>query len=390
MSRVIIHIDLNAFFASVEEVKNPTLKTKPVAVGGKSKRGVISTANYVARKYGVRSAMPTHMALKMCPNLIVVEGNHQDYEQYSKQFFTIIQEYLGEKIEIASIDECYVDFSDYKDRCSDPIEYLKEMQKDIYSRLGLGCSIGVSFNKFLAKMASDMKKPMGFTVIRNKDIPNIIWPLEIDKMYGIGQKTAPKLISVGIKTIGELANCEDTYLLKGILGKNYIYHQENARGNDSSEVVFIPVDAKSIGNSTTFDSDLETEEQIRKAFKTLSAMVSESVIGQGMLGFVISITIRYSDFTTITRSMSVDNPICNDEEIYLKAMNLFEKNYNNRPIRLLGITLSNLKKKKEVLQQMSIYDLNVNKKSTTEIINDLNKLLDGNYLFKASEVKKDD
>lgn len=390
MARVIVHIDLNAFFASVEEIKNPSLKNKPIAVGGKNKRGVLSTANYVARKYGVRSAMPTMMALKLCPNLIIVEGNHEDYEKYSRKFFAIIKEYMGEKIEIASIDECYVDFSDYKNKCSDPIEYLKIMQKDIHNRLGLGCSIGISFNKFLSKMASDMRKPMGFTVIRNKDIPKIIWPLPINDMYGIGKKTAPRLIEVGIKTIGDLANCEDKYLLKGILGKNYIYHQDNARGNDASEVLYLPMDAKSIGNSTTFETDLENEEQIRKAFKKLSNMVSEGVVGQGMLGFVIGITIRYSDFTTITRSMSLKEPICNEEEIYIKAMNLFEKNYDNRPVRLLGITVSNLKKKKEVLQQMSIYDLNINKKSTTEIINDLNKILEGDYLFKASEATKND
>ena len=390
MAKVIIHIDLNAFFASVEEIKNPSLKNKPIAVGGKNRRGVVSTANYIARSYGVHSAMPIGMALKLCPKLIVVEGDHLDYEKYSKAFFTIIKEYLGEKIEIASIDECYVDFSEYSKRCKDPINYLKTMQADIYNRLGLGCSIGVSYNKFLAKMASDMKKPLGFTVIRNKDVPTLIWPMKIEEMYGIGKKTAPKLMEVGIKTISDLAKCEDTYLLKSILGKNYIYYQENARGIDNSEVLYLPMDAKSIGNSTTYESDLETEEEIRKAFKGLAKTVSNSVVGQQMLGFIISITIRYSDFTTITRSMSLADPICNEEEIYLKAISLFEKNYDNRPIRLLGITVSNLKKKKDILRQMSIYDLNINKKSTTEIINDLNKMLEGEYLFKASEVVKND
>lgn len=390
MARVIVHIDLNAFFASVEEIKNPLLKNKPMAVGGKSKRGVLSTANYVARKYGVRSAMPTSMALKLCPNLIVVEGNHSDYAKYSDSFFAIVKEYLGTKIEIASIDECYVDFTDYKNRCEDPIEYLKKMQKDIYSRLGLGCSIGVSYNKFLAKMASDMKKPMGFTVIRNKDITKLIWPLQIADMYGVGKKTAPRLKEIGINTIGDLAKYEDIYTLKNILGKNYIYYQNYANGIDNSEVIYQDVDAKSIGTSTTYETDLENEEEIRLAFKELSKNVSRRVIAQQMLGFVISITIRYSDFYTITRSMTLNEPICNDDEIYMKAINLFEKNYNNRPIRLLGISLSNLKEKKEVLKQMSIYDLNINKKTTTEIINDLNKLLDGNYLIKASEVKSND
>jgi len=390
MSRVIVHIDLNAFFASVEEVKNPSLKNKPIAVGGRGRRGVVSTSNYVARKYGVYSAMPITMALKLCPNLIVVEESRSDYIKYSEKFFSIIKEFMGDKIEVASIDECYVDFSEYKNKCDDPVAYLKNMQQYIYQNLGLGCSVGISYNKFLAKMASDMKKPLGFTVIRNKDVKTLVWPLKISDMYGIGKKTAPRLIEVGINTIKDLANCQDTYVLKNILGKNYIHYINYANGIDNSEVVYIPVDAKSIGNSTTYESNLEVEEEIHKAFKDLANMVSKRVISQNMLGFVISITIRYSDFTTITRSLSLEEPICNDDEIYIKAINLFEKNYNGQPIRLLGVTLANLKEKKEVLKQMSIYDLNINKTSTTEIINNLNKLLDGNFLMKASEVKKDD
>lgn len=390
MGRVIVHIDLNAFFASVEEIKNPSLKNLPMAVGGRGRRGVISTSNYIARKYGVYSAMPINMALKLCPNLVIVEGNHKDYEYYSKLFFEMIREYLGDKIEIASIDECYVDFSDYNTKCSDPIEYLKNMQIDIYSRLGLGCSIGLSYNKFLAKMASDMQKPLGFTVIRNKDVQSLVWPLKINDMFGVGKKTAPKLNEIGIYTIKDLALYEDIYTLKNILGKNYIYYQNHAKGIDNSEVIYIPIDAKSIGNSTTYEKNLETEDEIRSAIKELSKIVSRRVINNNMLGFVVSITIRYSDFSTFTRSLTLNEPICNDEEIYLKAINLFEKNYANKPIRLLGVTLSNLKEKREVLQQMSIFDLNINKKSTTEIINDLNKLLDGNLLFKASEVKKND
>lgn len=389
MARVIVHIDLNAFFASVEEIKNPALKNKPMAVGGKNKRGVLSTANYAARKYGVHSAMPSSVALKLCPNLVIVEGNHKDYAEYSEKFFSIIKEYLGDKMEVASIDECYVDFSDYKEKCDDPLEYLKKMQVDVYNKLGLGCSIGLSYNKFLAKMGSDMKKPMGFTVIRKKDIPNLLWPLDISNMYGVGNKTAPRLIEQGIKTIGDLATCDNDYMLKSILGKNYIFYKQRAHGIDESEVVYLDVDAKSIGNSTTYENDLVGEEEIKEAFKELSKTVSNRVINQQLLGFTVSITIRYNDFTTFTRSMTLDTPVCNQDEIYIKAISLFEKNYNNRPIRLLGITVGSLKDKKEVLKQMSIYDLNINKKSTTEIINDINKLLKGEYLKKASEVGKD-
>ena len=277
MARVIVHIDLNAFFASVEEIKNPSLKNKPIAVGGKGRRGVVSTSNYVARKYGVHSAMPIAMALKLCPNLIIVEESRSDYIKYSEKFFSIIKEFMGEKIEVASIDECYVDFSDYKSKCDNPIEYLKNMQKYIYEKLGLGCSIGISYNKFLAKMGSDMKKPLGFTVIRSKDVRTLIWPLKINDMFGIGKKTAPKLIENGIKTIKDLAICQDTYMLKNILGKNYIHYINFANGVDNSEVVYIPVDAKSIGNSTTYENNLEMEEEIlaTSIFSPINSLIIE-------------------------------------------------------------------------------------------------------------------
>jgi DNA polymerase-4 len=209
-------------------------------------------------------------------------------------------------------------------------------------------------------------------------------------MFGVGKKTAPRLKEIGINTIGDLANYDDIYTLRAILGKNYIFYKSNANGIDNSEVIYQKVDAKSIGNSTTYEKDLEDESEIRQALKVLSKSVSDSVISQNMLGFTVSITIRYYDFYTITRSMTISEPICNEEEIYLRAVSLFERNYDNRPVRLLGVTLSSLKEKREVLQQMSIFDLNINKKTTTEIINDLNKLLDGNYLKKASEVENND
>ena len=171
MARVIIHIDLNAFFASVEEIKNPKLVGKAHAVGGSIKRGVLSTCSYKARELGIHSAMPVAQALRICPNLIINPGDYKLYKEYSNKFFTIVEKWCGSKMEIASIDECYVDVSDYKKYTDDLVSYLKKMQLYIKETLNLGCSIGVAPNKFLAKMASDMKKPMGITVLRIRDVP---------------------------------------------------------------------------------------------------------------------------------------------------------------------------------------------------------------------------
>ncbi len=392
MARVIIHIDLNAFFASVEEIKNPKLVGKAHAVGGSIKRGVLSTCSYKARELGIHSAMPVAQALRICPNLIINPGDYKLYKEYSNKFFTIVEKWCGSKMEIASIDECYVDVSDYKKYTDDLVSYLKKMQLYIKETLNLGCSIGVAPNKFLAKMASDMKKPMGLTVLRKRDIEKMLWPLDIKDMFGIGKATYPKLKEVGINTIGDLAQCDNNYEVMQILGKGYYSYVNRANGNDNSEVIDYEVDAKSIGNSTTFDHDLFEEGEIKSELKELSKTVSRRICNASSLAFGISITIKYNDFTHISRSTKLDEPICNDDEVYLKALKLFEMNYYyDKPIRLLGITLYDIKDKSEIIKQMNIFDIEIDtKKKTSEIIKELNNLVGNNVFIKASEVKKND
>ncbi len=391
MAKVIIHIDLNAFFASVEEIKNPSLIGKAHAVGGSIKRGVLSTCSYEARKKGIHSAMPVAQAMRVCPELIINPLDFNSYHEYSEKFFSIIRQWCGNKLEVASIDECYVDFSEYENYCDEPIKYLKEMQKYIKETLKLGCSIGVAPNKFLAKMASDMQKPMGFTVLRKRDIEKMLWPLDIGDMFGVGKKTAPRLIEIGIKTIGDLAKSENNYVVKNLLGKGFYTYINWANGIDNSEVIDYEVDAKSIGNSTTYDHDLIEENEIKFELKELAKTVSRRTCIANSLAFGISITIKFSDFTHINRSIKLDEPICNDDEIYLKALRLFENNYYyDKPIRLLGITVYDLKDKSEVIKQLNIFDIEINKTTTNDIINRLNELMGDNVFKKASEVKKDD
>ncbi len=391
MARVIIHIDLNAFFASVEEIKNPSLIGKAHAVGGSGRRGVLSTCSYEARRKGLHSAMPVAQALRLCPDLIINPSDFKMYHEYSEKFFDIIRQWCGNKVEVASIDECYVDFSDYKSYCEDPVTYLKSMQKYIKQTLNLGCSIGLAPNKFLAKMASDMQKPMGFTIIRKKNIEKILWPLKIGDMYGVGKKTAPRLEALGINTIGDLARCENNYAVKNLLGKGFYTFINWANGNDSSEVIDYEVDAKSIGNSLTYDHDLTDEEEIKFELKELSKVVSRRICAVTSLAFGVSITIKFNDFTHINRSSKLDEPICNDDEIYLKVLKLFENNYYyEKPIRLLGITLYDIKEKSEVIRQLNIFDIDINKDTTNDIINRLNEIMGEKVFKRASEVKGDE
>lgn len=391
MARVIIHIDLNAFFASVEEIKNPKLIGKAHAVGGSGRRGVISTCSYAARKRGVHSAMPVAQALKLCPNLIINSLDFKSYREYSNKFFEIIRDWCGDKIEIASIDECYVDFSDYNKWCNDPVKYLKEMQLHIKENLKLGCSIGLAPNKFLAKMASDMQKPMGFTILRKRDLKKMLWPLDIGEMYGVGAKTAPRLREIGIHTIGDLVKNENNPTLKNMLGKAYYVLINWSKGEDNSEVIDYEVDAKSIGNSTTYDHDLIEESEIKFELKELCKIVSRRICANNSLSFGVSITIKFNDFTHINRSSKLDDPVCNDDEIYLKALKLFENNYYyDKPIRLLGVTLYDIKGKSEVIKQLNIFDIEINKDTTNDIINRLNELVGENVFKKASEVSKND
>jgi len=391
VSKVIIHIDLNAFFASVEEIKNPELIGKAHAVGGNVKRGVLSTCSYEARKKGLHSAMPVAQALKICPNLIINYPDFKSYREYSNKFFDIIREWCGDKIEIASIDECYVDFSNYDKYCDDVIKYLKKMQVYIKDTLNLGCSIGLAPNKFLAKMASDMKKPMGFTVLRKRDIEKMLWVLDIEDMFGVGKKTAPRLRELGIKTIGDLAKSENNYDVKKLLGKGFFTFINWANGNDNSEVIDYEVDAKSIGNSSTYDHDLLEESEIKFELKELCKSVSRRICLVSSLAFGISITIKFNDFTHINRSSKLDEPICNDDEIYLKSLKLFESNYYyDKPIRLLGVTLYDIKEKSEVIKQLNIFDIEINKDTTNDIISKLNEIIGKNVFKKASEVNKGD
>ena len=388
MERVILHIDMNAYYATVEQINNPALINKPVVVGHDGRKGVVTTASYEARKYGIHSAMPIFIAKKLCKNLVIVPPNFNLYEKYHTKFLSIIRRYF-KIVEVASIDECYVDASEYlKDK--DPLDFAKFLQHKIYQDSKLKSSIGISYNKFLAKMASDMKKPMGVTIIYPKDVKDLIWPLKISKMYGIGKKTAPRLIEIGINTIGDLATYPDDFILKSILGKSYLYLKQRANGIDFDKVLYDQGPLKSVGNSTPLDEDTSDVVVLKSVLRDLSTLVYNRLIDASLVGDSLSITIRYDDFSTVTRSMKLSSYTNDFETIYSGAIYLFNENYEfNRKVRLLGVTLMDTKPKEDVVVQMSLFDdIVINVNETDLLIEDLNRQIGKNVFKKASETLK--
>lgn len=392
MAKVIVHIDLNAFFARCEEIRDPSLENKPLAIGHDGRGGIVSTCSYKAREYGVSSAMPMFKAKELCPNLIIKPVDFRYYGALSDQFKNFIRRYT-KKVEEASIDECFADFTDVVRGQKDVPGFFKKLQNDLYKETKLKCSIGVATTKFLAKMGSDYKKPMGLTIIRKKDIPDILYPLKIESMFGIGKKTSPKLRKMGINTIGDLAKrCEkDDRELMNELGKYYYVIKDWISGKGSDEIIVEPEDPKSIGNSTTLMEDTMNHELIASTFKWLSKEVSERAIRENKLGSTIQIVVKESDFKVHNKSITFDNPTNDADTIFNIAMNLYDKNFSNMMIRLVGVTLQNLINTKDIAIQMSLFDYEKHEEqsSTKLLINELNRKMKKKVLIRASEVEDD-
>ena len=386
--QIIFHIDLNAFFASAEIAVNPSLKDKPVVISSDSRRSIVSTASYEARKYGIHSAMPLFKAKELCPHLVAVPPHFDLYKSLSQDFFEIISSY-SPYLEVASIDECYVDMTDYiKSNHYGIEEVANDIQQTVYQKLKLQCSIGIAPNKFLAKMASDMKKPMGITVITNTNYKQKLWSLPISDMYGVGKKTAPKLIDLGIMTIGDLAKYENYEKVKPIFGKNTLIYFQRANGKDFSKMNYEHNQLKSIGHSTTFERDTNDEEFIKQKFKLLSQDVSKRAIQRNLVSNVICITIKYTREKSKSKQVIIDRYINDYETIYATAISLFDSIFNGEMIRLVGVSLNNVISKKDLNIQISLFEpIEEEKKNMTDdLIKDLNASFNNDIFIKASSL----
>jgi DNA polymerase-4 len=353
--RVILHVDMNCFYAAVEIAHNRKLKGKPVAIAGnpEERKGIIVTSSYEARAKGVKTAMPLWQARKLCPNLIVLPPNFERYRTASQRMFRILAE-VTPLIQPVSIDEGYMDISECQE-LGNPIKIAQAIQHKILEELDLPCSIGIGPNKFLAKMASDMKKPLGITILRIRDLEHTLWPLPVDEMYGIGHKTAEKLNLINVKTIGDLAK-RDVYDLTQLLGINGERLKNRANGVDPRPVDPDAVnDFKSIGSSQTLPDDTTNEQEIIELMHGLSKSVEQRMKRRNAVGLSVQIMIRYHDRQTVTRSQKLPRYIDKCEEIFQIAHDLFERHWNNEPIRLLGVTMQDLAVKQNIAQQLDLF-----------------------------------
>ena len=396
MAKVIVHIDLNQFFVRCEEIKNPTLIGKPVAVGGDGRKGIVSTCSYEARSYGIHSGMPTFQAKMLCKNLILLPGDYKFYELMSKEFISYIRRYTR-KIEQMSIDECFCDFTDVfrTQNINNPELYLKKLQDGLFKTTKLKCLIGVAPTKFLAKMGSDYKKPMGITIIRKKDIKDILFPLPVKDLFGIGKKTYPKIERAGYNTIGDLyygiKNNDEA--LSNFFGSYKQDLIDELEGNSSDVVSTGPSDPKSMGMTRTLDFDSNDKFYIRNFLANLINNILDDFSGSGRLCKTIQITYKNANhdegFQTTTVSKSFDNYTDSREEIYREAIKLFEKTYKGEEIRLIGFTLKNLKDKHDVVVQMTFdnFERHESENKTQLLINELNRKAKKPIFFRLSDLK---
>ncbi len=377
----IIHVDMNAFYASCHQAANPALKSKPVMVAGdpKNRSGIILTASYEARKFGVKTGMPNWQAKRLCPNGVFIKPDHELYAAVSKKVMQILGRFTPQ-LEVFSIDEAWLDVTGCEKLFGDSVTIGKKIQDSIADELDITCSVGISCNKLLAKMASDMKKPAGLTVIRPEDVPHLLWPLPVKRLFGVGRKMARKLERLNINTIGELANAPEE-LLKDKFGLNGCYLHLAANGIDES-----PVDphandeAKSMGHSITLPQDVTSWGKAEAVLLNLSEKVGRRIRREDYMGRTVSIALRDNHFTTITRSKTIPYT-SSTEDIYAAAKSLLHKNWDGKiPLRLLGVSVSQLVKE---FEQISLFDDNERKRKINKVVDDIKDRFGEKAIYRA-------
>lgn len=343
-SRKIIHIDMDAFFASVEERDHPELVGHPLVIarhpsdtGGK---GVVTTANYEARKFGIHSAMSAQKAFELCPEAIFKAGNYQKYSEISRQIREIFSRYT-DTIEPVSIDEAYLDVTVNKINSKSAIKVAKLIQYDIWNELHLTCSAGVSYNKFLAKLASDFQKPKGLTVVMPDEAEEFLKALPIEKFHGVGKKTVPKMHELGIFTGADLYEKDEMELISRFGKMGYSLYRKVRGIHDSP--VNVTRDRKSVGKEHTYGTPLTTQDQVTTQLRQLAESVESALKKVQKHGKTVVLKVRYADYTTVTKRQTLPEYVSKKEELFYQANLIWEEILGlDEGIRLLGITVTNL------------------------------------------------
>jgi DNA polymerase IV len=344
-----MHVDMDAFFASVEVLDNPSLKGKPVMVGGTSDRGVVATCSYEARKFGVRSAMPAFMAKAKCPNGIFLPVRHWRYREVSNQIFDIFYK-ITPYVEPLSIDEAYLDITELG---KEPVVIANYIKEKVRRDIGLTLSVGISYNKFLAKLASDWNKPNGLKIISKDMIPKVLFPLPISKVYGLGQKSVKKLNDIGIFSIEELYRLPKELFVE-YFGKFGIEIYDRIRGIDNREVS-ISRERKSIGKETTLRTDTDNKAELKEYIRSFSHGISAVLKNKNMTGKTITLKIKTSSFVNHTKSRTLNHYVSSGEDICKEAFSILEELELQEKIRLIGVSISSLKDNK--IEQISFLDI---------------------------------
>lgn len=361
MDRIILHIDMDAFFISVEQRDDPSLRGKTAAVCGSLSRSVVTSATYEARPYGVRAGMPTQEAKKRCPQLILVKGDHSKYTETASRIFSILKDFTP-LVEVASIDEAYLDISKSLLLFKTPLHIAQSIKDQIRKKEGLTCSIGIAPNKLLAKLGSRLNKPDGLMVFEKEKVQEILEGLPVSQLHGIGPKLAEMLKSINIYTCGQLGRFPVSFLIKrfGVIGERL---HEMGLGWDESPVVPFDKeeDAKSISHSVTLEQDTSDTDILKKVLFQLSERVSRRMRKEGFYGCRVALTVRYSDFYTFSKQKTLSKWMNSGNEIYRHSLELFESIQPPKPIRLLGVGVSQFKKE---WYQMNLFE----KKKTNKVL----------------------
>lgn len=393
-SKIIFHIDMNAFFCSVACILRPELRGIPFAIGRENTtKGVLSTASYEARAYGIHAAMPTIEAKRILPSLTIVQLDYSVYQKYHNYFLSIIRQYSN-LVEVASIDECYADMTEAC-KMKHPLVLAKEIQARILKEYDLPCSIGISHTLFLAKMASDMKKPLGVTIITKGNIRHMLGPLSVADIFGIGKRTSPILINNGIKTIDDFMNPLNKEKVISLVGINtYQYVRSHCLGL-SSDIVDPDLYAKSqsISTSQTYDVHKESLSDMLYEMRQMTRYVVSKMKEDNCLCKTVTITLRDSDFVTITRQTKLEDYSDDFEVIFSIVSDLTEDNVDNsKTYRLLGVGLSGLVEKDKLPKKYNIFTVeDVMKKEIIidEMIQDFQRKYGKAALYRKKKNKVD-
>lgn len=374
MPRTILHLDLDAFYCSVEEIQNPQLRGKPFAVGGKpDERGVVASCSYAARALGIRSAMPMSRAVRLCRDLIIVSGRHKLYGEYSEKVMEKLHN-LTPLVEQISIDEAFLDISDIQ---TDKTRLALDLQRIIQTELDLPSSVGIASNKLVAKIATEVGKksskkknepPFGFTVVPAGEEAQFLAPLPADMLWGVGPKTNARLAELGIHTIGDIARWPQKELVS-LFGENGRDLWQHANGIDNRPVV-TEYETKSISQETTFNVDIQDQKTLEKTLREQARDVARQLRKNDLAGKTVKIKIRWPDFTTLTRQVTLPTSTDNEDEIYhaaVKLMNTVRK--PNQAVRLIGVGVSGIG---APVRQLSLWEVGSEKsRKLQEVVDQL-------------------